>query len=528
MKDSEQPVHELQNALLTGVATTGIYDFLKETTLAVAPRLSEQTGNTVLLKREDLQPVFSFKIRGAYHKMIRLGQEGKLAAGVVACSAGNHAQGVALAAQKLNCKATIVMPEHTQQIKVNAVRHWGAEVILRGENVDDSLLIAEQLVEKTGACFIPPFDDADIIAGNATIAAEIIRQHRNPIDVLFCSIGGGGLIAGIAGYIKLLRPEIRIVGVEAEDSACMLASIQAGKRVTLDEVGRFADAVAVKTPGRLPFNMVRQLVDQVITASNDEMCGAVKDLYEDTRVIFEPAGALAVAGLKNYCQQNNLRQKNLIALTCGANMNFDSLKFVAERAEIGEGREALFGVTIPERPGAFRDFCKQIGTRSVTEFNYRMDDPERAHIFVGIRVSHDEERRQLAKQLVERGLDVLDLTDNETAKLHIRHMVGGRSPVPDELLYRFEFPERPGALMNFLEMLGKQGMDWNISLFHYRNHGADVGRVLAGIQVPAAESARFGAFLERLGYPFREESANPTYRLFLQASSSASDASGKA
>lgn len=517
MKNLKQEISKLQNDLLIGVARTGIYDLVKETPLTEAFKLSQQTGNRILLKREDMQSVFSFKIRGAYHKMLQLSDDQR-ARGIIACSAGNHAQGVALAAQKLACDATIVMPQHAQKIKIDAVRNLGAKVILQGESVDDAMAATKQLAKEQGACLIPPFDDLDIIAGNATIASEIIKQHRDPLDIIFCSIGGGGLISGIAGYLKLLRPEIKIIGIEAEESACMLASLKAGQRVTLKEVGRFADAVAVKTPGQLTFDIVSQLVDEVITVSNDEICAAMKDLYEDTRVIFEPAGALSLAGLKRYVHTKGLHDKTLIALACGANMNFDQLGFVTERASIGERKEALFGVTIPEKPGTFKAFCKQLGKRSITEFNYRMDDPKRAHIFLGVRIENNAQREELVNQLSSQGMPVFDLTDDEMAKLHIRHLVGGRSPVDNELLYRFEFPERPGALMNFLEVFGQQGEEWNISLFHYRNHGADVGRVLAGIQVPKEELALFRQCLEDLGYPYQEESNNPAYRLFLQAS----------
>lgn len=506
---------EKQNALLRSVIGTRIYDLVRETPLSAAAGISALSGNHVRLKREDLQPVFSFKIRGAYHKMARM-SAARLQRGVVAASAGNHAQGVALAAKTLHCRAVIVMPKHAPKIKVAAVRARGAKVILQGETFDDSYQVARVLARTEGATFIPPFDDADIIAGNGTIAAEILRQHTSPLHAVFCAVGGGGLISGIAAYIKLLRPEVRIIGVEAAESASMQASLRAGRRVQLPRVGVFADAVAVKQPGRLTFDWVRQLVDEVITVNNDELCAAIKDLHHDTRVIFEPGGAVAVAGLKNYAARHKWRNKNLIAVASGANMNFSGLRFVAERAEIGEQREVLFAVTIAERPGSFRRFCALLGQRNVTEFNYRLADPEAAHIFVGVEIHRAGERRQLLKKLTAAGLHTTDLTDDEMAKLHIRHLVGGRAEAPHEVLYRFEFPERPGALMNFLNVLGTLGLNWNISLFHYRNNGADAGRVLVGIQVPPAEREDFARFLKTLNYPYRCESDNTAYRLFLQ------------
>ena len=506
---------EKQNALLRDVVAARVYDLVRETPLAAAAGLSAAVKNAVHIKREDMQPVFSFKIRGAYHKMTRL-PPARLRRGVVAASAGNHAQGVALAAQKLQCKAVIVMPRHAQKIKVAAVAALGAKVILQGANFDDSYAAAADIARRRGAVFIPPFDDPDIIAGNGTIAAEILRQHPAPLHAIFCAVGGGGLLAGIAAYAKALRPKVKIIGVEAEESACMSASLRAGRRVRLPQVGAFADAVAVKTPGRLPFEIASHLVDDIVVVSNDELCAAIKDLYEDTRVIFEPGGALAAAGLKSYAAANNLRRKNLVAVAGGANMNFDRLRFVAERAEIGEQREALFAVTIPERPGSFRRFCSLLGQRMVTEFNYRLDDPKEAHIFVGLEIQKTGERRALLKKLRAAGLATFDLTDDEMSKLHIRHLVGGRAAAANEVLYRFEFPERPGALMNFLDMLGQSGMNWNISLFHYRNNGADAGRVLAGMQVPPAERKVFARFLKNLGYPHQRESDNPASRLFLR------------
>ena len=504
-----------QNALVRNIVGSRIYDLVRETPLSPAPNISAACKNAVSIKREDLHKVFSFKIRGAYHKMTRL-PPARLRRGVVAASAGNHAQGVALAAQKLHCRAVIAMPLHAQKIKVAAVRALGARVVLHGDSFDDSYLYARRLARAENAAFIPPFDDPDIIAGNGTIAAEILRQHAAPLHAIFCAVGGGGLISGIAGYVKALRPGVRIIGVESEESASMGASLRAGKPVRLPQVGAFADAVAVKKPGRLTFEFANRLVDDMISVNNDELCAAIKDLYEDTRVIFEPGGALAAAGLKNYAAANNLRKKNLVAVASGANTNFDRLRFVAERAEIGEQREALFAVTIPERPGSFRRFCGLLGRRNITEFNYRKDDPDMAHIFVGVEISTFGERRRLLETLRAAGLSAVDLTDDEMSKLHIRHLAGGRAGAADEVLYRFEFPERPGALMRFLDTFGQARKNWNISLFHYRNNGGDAGRVLAGVQVPPSERALFSRALKKLNYPFFCETENPAYHLFLR------------
>ena len=504
-----------QNIFLREVIGARIYDLVKETPLSPAPQLSAATNCRVFLKREDLQPIFSFKVRGAYHKMTRL-SAAKLARGVVAASAGNHAQGVALAAQKLNCRAIIVMPKHAQRIKVLAVRAFGAKVLLQGENFDEAYTAARELARAENATFIPPFDDADIIVGNGTIAAEMLRQHPAKLAAVFVAVGGGGLLAGVAGYIKMLRPDIKVIGVEAAESACMHASLKVGRRVVLPQVGAFADAVAVKTPGQLPFEFARRLVDDMVVVNNDELCAAVKDMYEDTRVIFEPGGALAVAGLKRYAAGKKWQNKNLAAIASGANMNFDRLRFIAERAEIGEHREALFAVTIPERAGSFRRFCALLGARNITEFNYRLGNADAAHIFAGVQIQDDSERKMLLEKLRAADLPALDLTSDEMSKLHLRHCVGGRARAANEVLYRFEFPERPGALIKFLDMLGQSGLDWNISLFHYRNHGSDIGRVLAGIQVPPSERVQFTAFLKKLGYPYCRESDNPAYRLFLQ------------
>ena len=505
---------KMQERILRGAADARIYDVVCQTPLMAMPMLSRLCGNIALIKREDLQPVFSFKIRGAFYKMTRIGAA-RLARGVVAASAGNHAQGVALAARHLGCPAAIFMPKHTQRIKIAAVRAFGARVVLAGGSFEEAASEAAAAAKKDGATYIPPFDDADIITGNATIAAEILRQHPQPLRAVFCAVGGGGLIGGVAAYIKALRPQTRIIGVEADESASMTASLAAGRRVSLPSSGIFADAVAVRRPGKLPFMLAKEFVDDMVVVGNDEICAAIKDMYDDTRVIFEPAGAIAAAGLKKYAARKQWRGQTLAALACGANMNFDRLRYVAERAEIGENREVLFAATIPETPGSFRKFCALIGQRNITEFNYRMADGADAHIFVGVETGDAAERTALLKKLRAAGLPTLDLTGDEMAKLHLRHLVGGRANADNEMLYRFEFPERPGALMNFLAGLNSAGRQWNISLFHYRNHGADAGRVLAGIQVPPPQRPQFAAFLRRLGYRFCHESDNPAYRLFL-------------
>ena len=497
---------------LERILTARVYEVAQESPLEAAPNLSRRLGNSVLLKREDLQPVFSFKLRGAYNKMAKL-KPAQLAKGVVAASAGNHAQGVALAAQKLGARATIVMPTTTPQIKVDAVAARGARVVLHGDSYDDAFQHAQQLVKQRGMTYVPPFDDPDVIAGQGTVAMEILRQHGGPIHAVYVPVGGGGLIAGIAAYIKRLRPEIRIVGVEPEDADAMARSLEKGERVRLAQVGIFADGVAVKEVGRETFRLARQYVDEVLRVDNDAICAAIKDVFEDTRSILEPAGALSVAGLKMAVARQKLKGKTLVAIASGANMNFDRLRHVAERAELGERREAILAVTIPETPGSFKAFCALLGARSITEFNYRYADPQRARVFAGVQVQDDEERARLVAQLNARGLEAVDLTDNEMAKLHVRHLVGGRAPLVDhELLYRFEFPERPGALRNFLENMSR---GWNISLFHYRNHGADYGRVLVGIQVPPKDKAAFRKFLAGLGYRYWDESGNPAYKLFL-------------
>ncbi len=513
MKNSISPsTLKLQNKIVRKTINSRIYGFVKQTPLQQTEYLMSSSKSPVFLKREDTHPVFSFKIRGAYHKIAGMTAH-ELQNGIVAASAGNHAQGVALAAQKLGTTAIIVMPAHTQQIKVNAVRNFRATVILHGDSFDDSYLYAKQLSTEKSMVFIPPFDDEDIIAGNGTIAAEILRQHPKPIQAIFCAIGGGGLISGIASYVKAFRPDIRIIGVEAAESASMTAALRANKCVALPSVGTFADAVAVKKIGKIPFKLSRELVDEVIVVDNDAICAAIKDLYNETRTIVEPAGAMAVAAIKQYDTQNN---NALIGIVCGANMNFDRLGFVTERAEIGEKREILLGVTIPERPGSFYQFCQVLGKRNITEFNYRLHNADNAHIFVGIQTKTSNERSEIVAKLNQKKFPVIDLTDDEMSKLHIRHMVGGRAKAVNELLYRFEFPEKPGALKVFLEGLANAGNhSWNISLFHYRNHGSDLGRVLCGIQVPTNEIDTCEDFLRTLGYAFSREDNNRAYSLFL-------------
>ncbi len=502
----------MKNDYLEKILTARVYDVAVETPLDAAPNLSARIGNHLLLKREDMQPVFSFKIRGAYNKMAHL-TPAQRERGVICASAGNHAQGVALSAQKLGCRAVIVMPKTTPQIKVDAVARRGAEVVLAGESYDEASQHAHQLEKEQKLTYVHPFDDPEVIAGQGTIGMEILRQHPDPIHAIFCCVGGGGLIAGIAAYVKRLRPEIKIIGVEAEDADAMTRSLAAGKRIKLEQVGLFADGAAVKQVGEETFRLCQAHVDEMIVVDNDAVCAAIKDVFEDTRSILEPAGALAVAGAKEYAKHHKLKGKTLVAVASGANTNFDRLRFVAERAEIGEQREAVLAVTIPETPGSFRKFCALLGTRAITEFNYRYSDPAEAHVFVGVQVAKRSEARQLVASLQKHGLPTLDLTDDEMSKLHIRHLVGGRAPqVTDELVYRFEFPERPGALMRFLEHMGN---GWNISLFHYRNHGADYGRVLVGMQVPKADKKAFKAFLSQLGYAYWDESNNPAYKLFL-------------
>ncbi len=497
---------------LEAILTADVYDVAVESPLDEAPALSRRLGSRLLLKREDLQPVFSFKLRGAFNRMSRLSRA-ELRRGVVAASAGNHAQGVALAAQRLGARARIVMPTTTPSIKVDAVAGLGAKVVLEGDSYDDAYARAERLAREGRFTLIHPYDDPDVIAGQGTVGMEVLRQCRERVDAIFVPVGGGGLIGGIAAYVKRLRPEIRVVGVEPLDADAMHRSLRAGRRVRLAHVGLFADGVAVRQVGREPFRLARRLVDEIVLVDTDEICAAIKDVFEDTRSIAEPAGALGVAGAKRWVEREGAEGKTLVAVLSGANTNFDRLRFVAERAELGEQREAVFAATIPERPGSFKEFCRLIGRRSVTEFNYRFDDPAEAHVFVGVEVRSSVEKDELLATLERHGIPTLDLSDNEMAKLHVRHLVGGRADgARDELVYRFEFPERPGALMRFLDSMSA---GWNISLFHYRNHGADHGRVLCGIQVPPGEKKEFQAFLERLGYAYSDETPNPAYALFL-------------
>jgi threonine dehydratase len=489
-----------------------VYDVAIESPLELAANLSKRAGNRILLKREDMQPVFSFKLRGAYNKMAQL-TPGQRKHGVICASAGNHAQGVALAAKRLGCRAVIVMPETTPDIKVHAVKARGGEVVLAGDSYDEAYAHALTLEKKQKLTFVHPYDDPDVIAGQGTIGMEIDQQHPGHIDAVFCAIGGGGLISGVAAWIKHARPETKIIGVETFDADAMARSLKFGKRVRLSQVGLFADGTAVKYVGEETFRLCKSLVDDVILVDTDAICAAIKDVFEDTRAILEPSGALAIAGAKAYAAQHKLKNKTLVAVASGANTNFDRLRFVAERAEIGEQREAVLAVTIPEKPGSFRRFCSLIGKRAITEFNYRYADAKEAHVFVGVQVASRAESLKLVESLRQHHLETLDLTDDEMAKLHVRHMVGGHAPsLNDEILYRFEFPERPGALMNFLEHMSR---GWNISLFHYRNHGADHGRVLVGMQVPTAEKKAFNAFLKELGYRHSDETGNPAYKLFL-------------
>jgi len=500
-------------AYLKKILTARVYDVAHESALTLARQLSRRLGNQVLLKREDQQPVFSFKLRGAYNKMVHLAPD-ELARGVICASAGNHAQGVALAARKLGCDAVIVMPVTTPRLKVDAVAALGGEVVLHGDSYSDAYGHALGLQRERGLTFVHPFDDADVIAGQGTVAMEILRQHQGPIDAVFVAIGGGGLISGIAAYIKAVRPEIRVIGVQTIDSDAMLRSVRSGRRVQLDDVGLFSDGTAVKLVGEETFRVTRALVDDFVVVDTDAVCAAIKDVFQDTRSILEPAGALGVAAIKQYVETHKVKGQTFVTITCGANMNFDRLRFVAERAEFGEQREALFAVTIPEERGSFKRFCALIGPRAVTEFNYRISDARLAHVFVGIAIHRRDEARRIARSFVKHGFDSVDLTEDELAKEHVRHMVGGRSELAhDERLFRFVFPERPGALMRFLAALHP---GWNISLFHYRNQGADYGRILVGIQVPAGEQAAFKAFLTSLAYPCTEETDNPVYQLFLR------------
>lgn len=499
---------------LEKIITARVYDVAIETPLDYAPMLSARMENEIFIKREDLQPVFSFKLRGAHNKISQLDEQAK-SAGVIAASAGNHAQGVALSAQRLGIRSIIVMPKTTPQIKVSAVKHYGGEVVLHGNTYDEAYAHARDLAEENGMTFIHPYDDPEVIAGQGTVAMEILKQHPDHIDAIFVPVGGGGLLAGIVAYVKRLRPEIKIIGVEPDDAACLYKALRAKERVILDSVGIFADGVAVRQVGEEPFRVVKDLVDEVILANTDEICAGIKDIFDDTRAISEPAGALAIAGMKKYIAQHELKGKTLVAIDSGANMNFDRLRHVSERTELGENREALLAVTIPEEPGSFRQFCHHIGQRNITEFNYRYSDASKAHVFAGIQLRDTQsEKSKLLERLDTAGYQVLDLSDNDMAKTHIRYMVGGHANgAENEVLYRFIFPERPGALLRFLTQISHR---WNISLFHYRNHGAAYGRILVGIQVPPDEREEFNAFLVKLEYPFWEESNNPAYTLFLR------------
>ncbi len=498
-------------SLVKQILGARVYDVAEKTALDKADRLSAELGNTVLIKREDQQSVFSFKLRGAFNKIVRLTAEQRQR-GVITASAGNHAQGVALAAKKLGCEALIVMPNNTPPIKVSAVEARGGSTLIFGNNFDEANAHALRLAAERGMAFIPPYDDLEVIAGQGTVGVELLQQCPDQLDAVFVPVGGGGLIAGMATYIKYLRPEVRVIGVEPEGAACMKMALEAGERVVLDKVDLFADGVAVKQVGKYTFDIARQYVDEVITVSTDEICAAVRDLFIDLRAASEPAGAVGLAGLRKYAAEHGLKGKTLATVSSGANVNFDRLRHIAERAESGANREAMLAVTIPEQPGAFRGFCELLGERQITEFNYRFDAAGEAHIFVGVRIAGVNEREALVALLGQGGYAVLDMSNNEMAKIHIRYMVGGRASVENERLFRFEFPERPGALLQFLNSLRS---DWNISLFHYRNHGAAWGRVLAGIQAPKAAAGELDEALAQLGYGVVEETDNPAYSMFL-------------
>ncbi|MBV8667512.1 MAG: threonine ammonia-lyase, biosynthetic [Burkholderiaceae bacterium] len=502
---------------LQKILTARVYDVAIESPLELAPTLSQRMDNRIYFKREDMQSVFSFKLRGAYNKMAHL-EPAQLKRGVICASAGNHAQGVALSAAKMGCRAVIVMPTTTPPVKIEAVKARGGEVVLFGDSYSDAYQHALALEKKHKLTFVHPFDDPYVIAGQGTVGMEILRQHPGPIHAIFVAIGGGGLISGVAAYVKAVRPDIKIIGVQTTDSDAMARSLKAGRRVTLPDVGLFSDGTAVKLVGEETFRLAKMYVDDIILVDTDAVCAAIKDVFQDTRSILEPAGALAVAGAKAYVERARANKKpikneTLVSIACGANMNFDRLGFVSERAEVGEAREAVFAVTIPEERGSFKRFCELIGPRNVTEFNYRISDAQAAHVFVGMQVSNRDEPGKISRNFEKHGFKTLDLTHDELAKLHIRHLVGGKSPLAhDELIYRFEFPERPGALMRFLDSMAP---NWNISLFHYRNQGGDVGRILVGLQVPKKEMRAFREFLATLGYRYWDESDNPVYKLFL-------------
>ncbi len=499
--------------LIRQILTSKVYEAAIETPLEEAPGLSRELNNRILLKREDLQPIFSFKLRGAYNKIAHLSEPEK-ACGVITASAGNHAQGVAFSAQRLELRALIVMPATTPEIKVAAVKALGAEVILHGDNYSEAAERCTTLAEETGMTYIHPFDDELVIAGQGTVADELLRQSAGKIDAVFVPVGGGGLIAGIASYLKALCPEVKVIGVEPLDSDAMYQSLAANKRITLESVGIFADGVAVRKIGKLTFDLCRAHVDEIVRVNTDELCGAIKSVYQATRSIVEPAGALAMAGIRQYVRQNNLSGQTLVAINSGANMNFERLRYVSERTLTGEGRESLFAVTIPEKPGALRHFCSEVlDGANITEFNYRLADRRQAQLFMGVSIDSGTERDAFSARLAAEGYQNIDLTDNELAKTHLRYMIGGRSPqATRERLYRFWFPERPGALSRFL---ADMGADWNISLFHYRNQGGDYGRVLIGLEIPTEEATSLGRFLDKLGYRFVEESADPAYQMFL-------------
>ena len=506
----------MQNDYLRKILNAKVYDVARETELEHAQHLSTRLNNHILLKREDNQPVFSFKLRGAYNKMAHL-SKAQLAKGVIAASAGNHAQGVAVGAAKLECTATIVMPITTPKVKIDAVKDRGGKwvkIVLFGESYNDAYDHALQLKSKDQLTFVHPFDDPEVIAGQGTIAMEILRQHQGPIDAIFVAIGGGGLIAGIGSYIKAIRPEIKIIGVQTVDSDAMKRSLEAGKRVELKDVGLFSDGTAVKLVGKETFKICQKVVDEIITVDTDAICAAINDVFTDTRSILEPAGALSIAGLKEYVARNKCTNKTFISIACGANMNFSRLRFVAERADVGQSKEAVFAIAIPEERGSFKRLCSLIGTRNVTEFNYRISDSKKANIFIGISTQQQGDSALIAKEFIKSGFETIDLTTDELAKSHLRHMVGGRSSLADnELLYRFEFPERPGALMNFLNAMSPH---WNISLFHYRNHGGDYGKILVGMQVPKKNTKELNDFLKGTGYRYWDESQHPAYQLFLK------------